>query len=62
MCVVQESWSICIIKPLHKNKGSMSNVDNYRGITLLSILGKGFTSLRNARLNHFANKVDLIGI
>ena len=38
----------------------MNNVDNY--ITLLSTLGKVFTSLLNARLNQFANEINLIGI
>ena len=38
----------------------MNNVDNYRGMTLLSTLGKVFTSLLNARLNQFAN--EMIGI
>ena len=40
----------------------MNNVDNYRGITLLSTLGKVFTSLLNARLNQFANEMNIIGI
>ena len=34
------------IIPLHK-KGSINNVDNYRGITLLSTLGKLFTRILN---------------
>ena len=60
--VVPVSWSFGIIKPLYKNKGSMNNVDSSRGITLLSTLGKVFTSLLNARLNQFANEINLIGI
>ena len=34
-----QDWSIGEIIPLHK-KGSINNIDNYRGITLLSTLGK----------------------
>ena len=44
------SWSDGIIIPLHK-KGSTQNVGNYRGITLLSTLGKLFTRVLNNRLN-----------
>ena len=39
--------------PIHK-KGNTNNVDNYRGITLLSTLGKLFTSILNNRLINWA--------
>ena len=42
-------WKEGYIVPIHKN-GSTSNVDNYRGITLLSVLGKLFTRILNTRL------------
>ena len=45
-----DCWSEGYIIPLHK-KGSINNVDNYRGITLLSTLGKLFTRILNNRLN-----------
>ena len=38
-----KEWSLGEIIPLHK-KGNINNVENYRGITLLSTLGKLFTS------------------
>jgi len=34
-----EQWSDGLIVPIHKN-GSLSEVDNFRGIFLLSVLGK----------------------
>ena len=37
-------WSFCLIVPIHKND-DRSKVENYRGITLLSALGKPFTSI-----------------
>ena len=44
-----------MILPLYKNKGNREEFDNYRGITILSCLGKLFTAVINARLNKFAN-------
>ena len=38
-----------MIMPIHK-KGSLSDPDNYRGISLLSCLGKLFMALLNNRL------------
>ena len=48
-----ESWSEGHVIPLHK-KGSINNVENYRGITLLSTLSKLFTRLLNNRLTQWA--------
>ena len=42
-------WSECLVVPLHK-KGSIYDVNNYRGITLLSCVGKLFTRMLNNRL------------
>ena len=51
-----------MILPLFKKKGSRSYVDNYRGITILSCLGKLFTSVVNTRITKFAEAINLIGI
>ena len=42
-------WSFGLIVPIHK-RDDRSKVENYRGITLLSALGKLFTSILNNRL------------
>ena len=42
-----QDWLIGMILPIYKNKGSPEDCDNYRGITLLSCLGKLFTCLLN---------------
>ena len=41
------------IVPIHK-KGNIHNVDNYRGITLLSVMGKLLTRILNTRLTNWA--------
>ena len=53
------TWSVGEIIPLHK-KGDKSNVDNYRGITLLSTLGKLFTRLLNNHLNLWAETYSVL--
>ena len=50
-----EGWSEGYIIPLHK-KGSRFEAENYRGITLLSSLGKLFTRLINNRLTEWSEK------
>ena len=59
--VVPTDWCKGIIFPLYKNKGSASDPNNYRGITLLSVVGKLFTSCLNYRLNLYVENVGLLG-
>ena len=47
------SWAEGYMVPLHK-KGDINNVNNYRGITLLSVLGKLFSRVLNNRLIELA--------
>jgi hypothetical protein len=42
-------WTRAVIVPIHKS-GSKDNPDNYRGISLLSVLGKVFSHILNERL------------
>lgn len=48
-----ETWANGYIIPLHK-KGNINNHENYRGITLLSTLGKLYTRVINNRLSTWA--------
>lgn len=50
--IIPEEWSAGIIVPIFK-KGNRKEPSNYRGITLLSCVGKLFTSLLNNRLSKF---------
>ena len=53
------AWSTGCIVPILK-KGNANNTDNYRGITLVSCLGKLFTSILNKRLIDFDAENNII--
>ena len=59
--IFPEQWSLAIIKPLYKNVGEREDPSNYRGISLLSCLGKVFSNLINDRLPRFVNENNIIG-
>ena len=53
--VFPKEWAVGEIVPILK-KGDINNPDNYRGITLISCMGKLFTSILNIRLNTWAEE------
>jgi len=53
---IPQSWLNGIIIPIFKNKGDPKDPNNYRPITILSCLGKLFTSILNDRLTLFLNE------
>uniref|UniRef100_A0A0N7ZBB2 Reverse transcriptase domain-containing protein n=1 Tax=Scylla olivacea TaxID=85551 RepID=A0A0N7ZBB2_SCYOL len=55
-----KEWLIGVIVPLYKNKGDVDDPHNYRGITLLSCLGKVFTSVLNDRLTSYSDSHNII--
>jgi hypothetical protein len=58
--VIPDAWLIGTIKPIYKNKGSPKDPVNYRPITILSCLGKIFTSILNTRINTFLFENNLL--
>ena len=58
--IVPDIWCTGVILPIYKKKGDASNPDNYRGITILSCLGKLFTSVLNNRSNTFLENTGLL--
>ena len=48
-----------MIVPLYKG-GERKNVDNYRGITLLSVVGKLYTSILNNRISEWLEERKLL--
>ena len=58
---VPYDWCVGLIVPIFKKKGSPFDPNNYRGITLLSCLGKLFTMCINVRLNKYVSDRGIIG-
>ena len=54
-----DQWPEGIIVTVHK-KGDVSNVENYRGITLVSCMSKLFTSILNKRITVLCDKFNII--
>jgi hypothetical protein len=58
--IIPNAWTIGVIRPIYKKKGSLADLANYRAITIVSNLGKLFTSILNKRLNKYADNIELI--
>ena len=59
--IVPTDWCISLIQPLYKNKGSREDANNYRGISLISSIGKLFTALINQRLDDCVENNHILG-
>ena len=59
--IIPTEWCISFISPIYKNKGEKNDPNNYRGISIISCLGKLFTALINERLTKFADLNEIIG-
>ena len=59
--LIPEEWCISLVQPIYKNKGETSDPDNYRGISLISCLGKLFTMAINERLTKYLDNMGIIG-
>ena len=58
--IIPEAWTYGVINPIFKNKGDAFEAKNYRPITLLSCMGKLFTSIIKNRLQAYSDKHDII--
>jgi hypothetical protein len=57
--VYPDSWAIGFIKPIHK-KADPLVPDNYRGITITSVMGKLFNAIINYRVVDFLDKHNIL--
>lgn len=57
--VYPEAWTKGVIVPIHK-KGDKSNPSNYRGITLINVMGKIFSLLLRNRLNKWCETEHIL--
>ena len=58
--VFPSEWLTGVIIALYKSKGVVNDTNNYRGITLLSCMGKLFTSIINDRLKQYSDAQNII--
>ena len=58
--VVPEEWGTGLIVPVFKGKGCRLGPDNYRGITLLSVVSKLFASILSNRLMCWAEREGVL--
>ena len=59
--IMPSSWGMSFISPIYKNKGPKNDPNNYRGISIISCLGKLFSSTINERLSEFVETNKIIG-
>jgi hypothetical protein len=43
--IIPNAWTIGVIRPIYKKKGSLADLANYRAITIVSNLSKLLTSI-----------------
>lgn len=55
-----QTWLEGTIIPIYKNKGDPTDPNSYRPITILSCLGKLFTSILNSRLTTYLDENNLM--
>ena len=58
--IVPHEWKSAIVSPLFKNKGVNSDMNNYRGISVLSPLSKVFEKLLNEQIVAYLDKHNIL--
>ena len=56
--VVPEDWISAVIVPLYKGKGERTKCKNYRGISLLSLVGKIYAGILVDRVPRVTGLID----
>ena len=58
--IYPSDWTMSILQPIHK-KGDVGLPDNYRGISLLNVCSKIYSSILNRRLSDWVEDNDILG-
>ena len=59
--IIPKTWTVSLIQPIYKGKGSVNDPDNFRGISLISCIAKIFTAVLNNRLTVYLNNSNILG-
>ena len=51
--IIPDEWKTAVVTPLYKNKGNKSDVNNYRGISVLPPVSKIFERLIASQISSF---------
>ena len=57
--IYPSEWAKAITIPIHR-EGNIHTVENYTGVSLLSIISKGYTSVLNTRVCNWLEEQDKI--
>src|SRR5678816_967964 len=55
--IVPRDWRRAVIVPLHMGKGDKGNCRNYRGISLLSVVGKTYNGILVERMRRVTEEL-----
>lgn len=56
---IPDEWKATIVSPLYKNKGSRSDMNNYRGISIKAPVSKIFEKLLTIQITNYFDNKDL---
>ena len=58
--IIPDAWGLGVIVPIYKCKGDMQKPEDYKPITILSCIGKVFTSVINEGLTSYLDNNELL--
>jgi len=57
---IPDEWKLAIVSPIFKNKGSNEDVNNYRGISVISPIAKLFEKILAEQIIKYLNENDIL--
>lgn len=59
-CEIPDEWKLGIVTPIFKNKGSNEDMNNYRGITVISPIAKLFEKILATQITSYLNENSIL--